>query len=54
VGKSLESTQQQYKDSMNKLFEGKDNLIRKTERLRELGAKTTKQLDQRFLDRADD
>ncbi|MFN5557581.1 MAG: DNA recombination protein RmuC [Chryseotalea sp.] len=54
VGKSLESTQQQYKDSMNKLFEGKDNLIRKTERLRELGAKTTKKLDQRFLDRADD
>jgi DNA recombination protein RmuC len=38
---------------MKKLSDGKDNLIRKTERLNELGAKTSKQMDQRLLDRAD-
>lgn len=53
VGKNLESTQSSYKEAMKKLSEGKDNLIRKTERLNELGAKTTKQMDQRLLDRAD-
>lgn len=53
VGNNLKSTQSSYQEAMNKLIEGKDNLVRKTERLRELGAKTTKQIDQRLLDRAD-
>ncbi len=52
VGNNLKSTQTNYQDAMNKLVEGKDNLIRKTERLKELGAKTTKQLSQQLLDRA--
>ena len=38
---------------MNKLSTGKDNLIRKTERLKELGAKTSKTQDERLLERAD-
>jgi hypothetical protein len=38
---------------MNKLVLGKDNLVRKAERLRELGAKTTKQQEQRLLDEAE-
>lgn len=54
VGNSLKTTQNSYQDAMNKLVEGKDNLVRKTERLKELGAKTTKQLGQQLLDRADD
>ncbi len=53
VGNNLKSTQNSYQDAMNKLIEGKDNLVRKTERLKELGAKTTKQLSQQLLDRAD-
>lgn len=53
VGNNLNTTQNAYKDAMKKLYEGKDNLVRKTERLKELGAKTTKQMDQRLLDRAD-
>ena len=34
------------------LVTGKDNLIRKTERLKELGAKTDKSLDDKLLGRA--
>ncbi len=52
VGNNLKTSQNSYQDAMNKLVEGKDNLVRKTERLKELGAKTTKQLGQQLLDRA--
>jgi len=54
VGKSLNQTKTNYEAAMNKLVEGKGNLVRRTEQLRELGAKTTKQLDQRILDRSAD
>ncbi|CAD5289807.1 MULTISPECIES: DNA recombination protein RmuC [unclassified Imperialibacter] len=54
VGNSLKQTKENYDSAMNKLVDGKDNLVRKTERLRELGAKTTKQLDQRLIDRSMD
>ena len=37
---------------MNKLFEGKGNLVGKAEKLKELGAKATKQLDKKYLERA--
>ncbi len=53
VGNNIKSSQNSYQDAMNKLVEGKDNLVRKTERLKELGAKTTKQLSQQLLDRAE-
>ncbi|WOK06499.1 DNA recombination protein RmuC [Imperialibacter roseus] len=54
VGNSLKQTKENYDAAMNKLVDGKDNLVRKTERLRELGAKTTRQLDQRLIDRSMD
>ncbi|MBV6647626.1 MAG: hypothetical protein KI790_19365, partial [Cyclobacteriaceae bacterium] len=53
VGKSLDKSKHQYQSAMNKLVVGKDNLIRKTERLKELGAKTTKVMDQKLIDRAE-
>ncbi|MEQ8470068.1 MAG: DNA recombination protein RmuC [Marinoscillum sp.] len=53
VGKSLDKSKQQYGEAMKKLVDGKDNLIRKTERLKELGAKTTKDMNEKILDRAD-
>ena len=53
VGKSLDKSKQQYAMAMNKLVEGKDNLIRKTERLKELGAKTSKDMNEKLLERAD-
>lgn len=52
VGKSLDKSKEQYGFAMNKLVEGKDNLIRKTERLKELGSKTTKSMDDKLLHRA--
>ena len=52
VGKSLDKSKLQYKQAMNKLVEGKDNLIRKTELLKELGSKTSKSMDDKLLHRA--
>lgn len=52
VGRSLDKSKAQYSDAMNKLVSGRDNLIRKTERLRELGAKANKKMDQSLLARA--
>lgn len=54
VGKNLNTTTETYQDAMKKLSEGKDNLVRKTERIRELGAKATKTMDQRLVNRASD
>lgn len=52
VGQHLKSTHDSYDAAMNKLTSGKDNLVRKTERLKELGAKASKSLDQRLLDKS--
>ena len=54
VGQQLEATDKTYKLAMGKLIDGKDNLVRKVERLRELGAKNAKSIDQRLLDRSED
>lgn len=54
VGENLNTTKKTYDLAMNKLSEGKDNLIRKTERIKELGAKATKTIDQRLVERAND
>ncbi len=52
VGRSLDKSKTQYAQAMNKLVDGKDNLIRKTERLKELGSKTSKSIDDKLLNRA--
>ncbi len=52
VGKSLDQSKSEYEKAMNKLVDGKDNLIRKTERLKELGAKTSKSIDNRLVERS--
>ena len=53
VGNNLRITQNAYQEAMKKLYDGKDNLVRKTERLKELGAKTSKVMDQKLIDRAE-
>ena len=53
VGDGIKTTRKNYELAMNKLTEGKDNLIRKTERIKELGAKASKAIDQRLLDRSE-
>lgn len=52
VGNGLKSTQENYKNAMNKLCEGTGNLVKRAEKMRELGAKTTKQIPQNVIDRA--
>ncbi len=52
VGGNLKQTKDNYDLAMNKLSEGTGNLVRRTEVLRELGAKASKQIDQRLIDRS--
>ena len=54
VGENLNTTKKNYDQAMNKLSTGKGNLITRTDKLKELGAKASKNLDQRLLDRAND
>jgi DNA recombination protein RmuC len=49
IGKHLENSQSSYNAAMNKLTDGKGNLIRRVEILRELGAKTSKTIDENLL-----
>ena len=52
VGNNINSSQTSYQDAMNKLSEGKGNLVSKVENLKKLGAKTKKNLPQKLLDRS--
>jgi len=52
IGKQINASQDGYKAAMNKLSEGKGNLIGRVERLKTLGAKTKKSLPSNLLDRA--
>ena len=52
VGNSLESSQVSYKEAMNKLVDGRGNIIKKVENLKKLGAKTKKTLPAKLIDRA--
>jgi DNA recombination protein RmuC len=51
IGKRLDSTKEYYKNSMNKLSEGKGSLVARVENIRKLGAKTKKNLPKNLLDR---
>ncbi len=52
VGKQMQQSRESYEDAMKKLSVGKGNLVSRTEKLKELGAKTSKSLPQSLLDRA--
>jgi len=54
LGNRLKLTQKSYDDAINKLSEGKGNLIRRAQRIEELGAKTKKNLPDNFESRAED
>ena len=54
VGNSLDSTQRVYKEAMKKLYDGRGNLINRAKKIKELGAKASKSLDQKLIDRAAD
>jgi DNA recombination protein RmuC len=54
IGNNLKQTKDNYDKAMNKLTEGRGNLIKRVEYIKELGAKTTKNLPGTLLDRADE
>ena len=52
VGKKIDASKTDYNAAMNKLFEGKGNLITSVEKLRKMGAKAKKALPENIIDRA--
>ena len=50
IGNNLETTRKNYDLAMNKLNDGRGNLVRSSEKLRELGAKASKELPQKYLE----
>lgn len=52
LGRKLDTSQRSYDSAMNKLQHGKGNLISRTERLKQLGARASKQLEAKQVERA--
>jgi len=52
VGERMEQAKGSYVTAMNKLVDGSGNLIRRAEKIKKLGAKTSKSLPQSILNRA--
>jgi DNA recombination protein RmuC len=50
VGKTLRQSQNSYEDAMKKLTSGNGNLMVTAEKIKKLGAKASKQIDQKFID----
>ena len=50
IGNNLEQTRKNYDLAMNKLYDGRGNLVRSAEKLRDLGAKASKELPQKYLE----
>jgi DNA recombination protein RmuC len=53
LGDSLRKSDQHYANAMKKLADGRGNLIRQVEMLKNLGLRTTKSIPRKLLDRAD-
>ena len=54
VGKKMDDAKGEYRNAMNKLFDGKGNIIGRIEKLRTMGAKAKKSLPEPILKRADE
>jgi len=54
VGKHIDATQQSYLDAMKKLYRGKGDLVSRVQKIKKLGAKTSKSLDPKLIERAED
>lgn len=52
VGKKMDDAKSEYKGAMNKLFEGRGNIITSIEKLKKMGAKAKKSLPEPILKRA--
>lgn len=54
VGTQMDTAKNTYTGAMKKLSEGKGNLVNRVENIKKLGAKATKHIDQKLLDRAEE
>ncbi|GAB2988047.1 DNA recombination protein RmuC [Mucilaginibacter puniceus] len=54
IGKNIKQSQSAYDNAINKLTEGNGNLTITADKIKKLGAKANKQLDQKYLDDAAD
>jgi len=52
VGKKIDASKADYNSAMNKLFEGRGNLITSVEKLKKMGAKAKKALPENIIERA--
>jgi DNA recombination protein RmuC len=50
IGKNIKQSQSAYESAISKLTEGNGNLTKTAEKIKGLGAKANKQLDQKFID----
>lgn len=53
IGRKIDDSKSCYADAMKKLKDGNGNLVRRAEKIKELGAKTSKSLPRTILDSAD-
>ena len=53
VGKKMDTAKSGYADAMNKLSDGKGSIVSRIENIKKLGAKTSKSIPQKLLDRAE-
>jgi len=54
VGKHIDVTQKVYVDAMKKLVDGKGNLVSRAQRIKELGANTSKLIDKKLLKQSEE
>lgn len=54
VGKKMDQAKDSYKEAMSKLYEGRGNIVKGIQNLKALGAKTTKSIEQKLLERSDE
>ncbi len=54
VGKKMDDAKLDYSSAMNKLFEGRGNLITSVEKLKKMGAKAKKSLPEKIIKRAEE
>jgi DNA recombination protein RmuC len=52
IGRQLDITQKVYVEAMKKLYDGRGNLVKRAEQIKQLGARTTKAIDPQLLARA--
>ena len=50
IEKSLDKTSKDFSEAQKKLIEGRGNIVSRIQKIKELGAKTTKQIDEKYLE----